>query len=85
MPEIPIAVRALVAREVRVSLDLVTDNAELWADLGANQMDALCIAIAIEDELDVTLSDAELERFRTVGQLIGLVEAHLDAQRRKAA
>lgn len=85
MPDIPVAVRALVSRELRVSPDLVTDNAELWADLGADHIDALCIAIAVEDELGVTLTDAELEHFRTVGQLIGMIEAHLYAQARAAA
>lgn len=85
MLDIPVAVRALVAREARIFPDLVTDNAELLADLGVDHIDALCIAIAIEDELGVTLSDAELERFRTVAQLIGMVEAHFSAQQRDAA
>ncbi len=85
MPDIPVAVRALVAREARVSPDLVTDNAEMFADLGVDHIAAICIAIAIEDELDVKLTDNELERFRTVGQLIGMVEAHLYAQQREAA
>lgn len=85
MPDIPVAIRALVAREARVSEDLVSDNAELFADLGVDHIAAICIAIAIEDELDVKLTDAELERVRTVGQLIGMVEAHLYAQAQEAA
>ena len=85
MPDIPVAIRALVAREARVSEDLVNDNAELFADLGVDHITAICIAMEIEDELDVTLTDAELERVRTVGQLIGMVEAHLYAQAQRAA
>jgi acyl carrier protein len=46
-------------------------------DLGADSLDVAEIAIAVEDRLGITIEDAELERIRTVGQAVEMLDAKL--------
>jgi acyl carrier protein len=43
------------------------------ADLGCDSLDSIELAMAVEDELGIELADEDLERCRTVGDLLALV------------
>ncbi len=68
----------LVSRELRVDLDKVVPAASLIADLGADHIDVVGIAIDIEDEFGVALTDTQIERVETVADLLGLIGGDAD-------
>lgn len=68
-------VRVILADHLGVAPERVNDDgALLVADLGADSLDAIEIALEIEDELgiDLTAGD-ELEQVKSVGALLDLV------------
>lgn len=71
---IPDRVRALIAEHICVPLEKVTDDAHLLDDLGGDSLDVLELGVAFEDAFDITVTDEEVDRWNTVGDLIRTVE-----------
>lgn len=51
----------------------------LYEDLGAESMDLVNLAVAIEDRFEVFIPEEDLADLRTVYDLYALVHRHLDA------
>lgn len=60
----------------------LTDTHHLFDDLEADSLDAVSIVVELEEALGIDIADDDLVRYRTVGDLIEIVNA---AQRRTAA
>lgn len=58
----------------------VTPESTLRADLGLGSLQAISLMLDLEDDLDITVADAEVERLHTVGDLIELIELKLAAK-----
>ncbi|AEH51140.1 acyl carrier protein [Pseudothermotoga thermarum DSM 5069] len=63
-------VKELVAEKLGIDVDDVVEDADLVDDLGADSLDLVDLAMAIEDEFGVTIPDENLEKIRTVGDII---------------
>ncbi len=63
-------VKELVAEKLGIDVDEVTEEADLVDDLGADSLDLVDLAMAIEDEFGVTIPDDRLEKIRTVEDII---------------
>ena len=46
-------------------------------DLGADSLDIFQIIMGIEEEFDVEIPDEEIERIRTVGELVSYIEENM--------
>jgi acyl carrier protein len=57
----------------------VTPETRLREELGLNSLDAVDLALELEDELDIELPDEELAKFQTVGDVARAVRRLLDA------
>lgn len=55
--------------------DLARENT--LADLGADSLDHVEMAMALEEEFTIEIADEELEKVATVGQAIDLVKSKL--------
>jgi acyl carrier protein len=66
--------RHLIAAELGVDLDRVTDAARWGDDLGADSLDRIELVLAVEEAFDVTIDDDAIETFATVGDLIAWLE-----------
>ncbi len=74
----------LIAEHLGVDASEITAETNFADDLGADSLDVAEIAIAVEDRLGITLDDAELDRIRTVGQAVEMLDTklrHADALR----
>jgi acyl carrier protein len=71
------AVRAVVARQLRVSPEELTVDLELMRDLGLDDAAALTILTAVEEELDVRFPDDFLDGLVTYGDLTSAVRISL--------
>lgn len=69
-------VKNIIANKIGVSENEITNATKLVADLGADSLDVVEISMALERELNVTLSDEETAKAVTVGDVISLLNAH---------
>lgn len=67
-------VKAIIVENLSCDADDVTMEAELEADLGADSLDAVELAMALEEELGVTIEDEEFAKMKTVGDIVNYLE-----------
>jgi len=58
----------------------VTEGARLFADLDADSLDVVELVMAIEERLDVTIPESELDNINTVGDAVSSVLDKLAAR-----
>ena len=66
-------IQMIVSDVLMINQDL-TNNTHLIYDLGADELDVVEIAIEIEYQYNILITDQELEELLTIGDLIKLVE-----------
>ena len=67
-------VRAILARQLRVDPAVVTPEAQIKKDLGADSLDILQLLMRIEDQYGLTIPDKALATFNTVGDVVTYLE-----------
>ncbi|MFO8034748.1 MAG: acyl carrier protein [Candidatus Bipolaricaulota bacterium] len=74
MSEIGDRVREIIAEQLLVELDEVTDEASFVEDLGADSLDTVELIMEFEDEFGVEIPDEDAEKVQTVGESISYIE-----------
>ena len=64
---------AIVAEQMNVSPDSVTEQTSFVNDLGADSLDTVELVMEFEDEFDLTIPDEQAEKILTVGDAIKYV------------
>jgi acyl carrier protein len=72
-------VKAIVAEQLGVKLEQVSNTASFVDDLGADSLDTVELVMALEEEFETEIPDEDAEKITTVQQAIDYVTA-----RRKA-
>ena len=67
-------VRAIICDQLELDEDVVTLDAVLLEDLGADSIDLADLVMTLEDEFDLEISDEELENIRTVADIVKFIE-----------
>jgi len=83
MSEIADRVREIIAEQLMVDLEEVTDEASLVDDLGADSLDTVELLMEMEDEFGIEIPDQDVEKIVTVGEAIAYIEAHVQEKERK--
>lgn len=68
-------VKEILARQLRVSPDKVTLEAQIKRDLGADSVDILQLLMRLEDDYGVVIPDQELAKFETVGDVVAFLDS----------
>jgi acyl carrier protein len=63
-------VKDIIAEELGVEREKLTDNASFMEDLGADSLDQVELVMAFEKEFDIDIPDEEAEKLRTVGDAL---------------
>jgi acyl carrier protein len=63
-------VREIIANELGVEMEKVTDEASFVEDLGADSLDTVELVMAFEEEFGVEIPDEDAELMQTVGDAI---------------
>ena len=67
-------VRAILAKQLRVDAAIVTLDAQIKKDLGADSLDILQLLMRIEDQYGIVIPDKALATFNTVGDVVTYLE-----------
>ena len=67
-------IKKIISEQLEVDQSIITDNASITGDLGADSLDLVDLAMSIEDEFDIELSDDALEKIKTVNDLVVYIE-----------
>jgi len=76
LDEIFARVRAVAARILRVDAEKIELDSRFRADLGADSINLIEIAMALEQELDITLDDDEVAGIVTVQDAVKHIAKH---------
>ena len=52
----------------------ITPESRIKEDLGADSLDLIDLAMSIEDEFEIELSDDAIEHIKTVGDMVSYIE-----------
>jgi len=68
-------VREIIAQELGVEQEKVTNEANFVEDLGADSLDTVELVMAFEEEFGIEIPDEDAEEMQTVGQAIAYLTA----------
>ena len=68
-------VKSIVAEQLGVKEEEVTNDASFVDDLGADSLDTVELVMALEEEFETEIPDEEAEKITTVQQAIDFVTA----------
>lgn len=69
--------KEIVAEELNVSIDSLTESTKFIDDLGADSLDLFQLAMAMEEKFDIEIPSEDLENIITVGDAAKYVEEKL--------
>jgi acyl carrier protein len=67
-------VRAIIAEQLGVKLEEVTDGASFVEDLGADSLDTVELVMALEEEFGIEIPDEDAEKMVKVGDAIKYID-----------
>jgi len=73
-------VKNIIVAELRVDRGRLGPATHLMKDLGADSLDALNIALRLEEAFKIKIPDDAIPRFLTVGDIVRGVSEHLTAR-----
>lgn len=68
--------KSLIADQLDVEEDKITEDANIQDDLGADSLDVVDLIMAIEEEFDIEIPDEDVEGIKTVGDIEKYIESH---------
>ncbi|MBQ1205743.1 MAG: acyl carrier protein [Clostridia bacterium] len=66
-------VKAVIAKQLRMDVSEISDNAAIVEDLGADSLDIVEMLMTLEDELDIIIPD-DATGLRTVKDVADFIE-----------
>ena len=70
-------VKMILSNQFDVEEENITPETNIADDLGADSLDVVDMLMSLEDEFDVEIPDEEIERIRTVGELVSYIEENM--------
>ncbi|MBR2730882.1 MAG: acyl carrier protein [Clostridia bacterium] len=66
--------KKIISEQLEIDQSIITENASIIGDLGADSLDLIDLAMSIEDEYEIEMGDDALEQIKTVGDLVDYIE-----------
>jgi acyl carrier protein len=67
-------IKEIIAQQLAVNIEQVTDEAKFKEDLNADSLDLVEMIMAFEEEFNVEIPDEDAEKITTVGDALKYVE-----------
>lgn len=78
MEEIFEEVKAIIVEQLGVEEEKITMEASFIDDLGADSLDIVELIMALEEEFDTEIPDADAEKVVTVGDVVEYIKEHVE-------
>ena len=82
MADVGQKVRAIIAEQLGVKPEEVTDSASFVDDLGADSLDTVELVMALEEEFGIEIPDEDAEKMTSVGEAVKYVEEKANKSRK---
>ena len=69
--------KALISSKMKIAESEITENKDLFNDLGADSLDFVELCVTLEREFNVKLSEEDTAKVKTVGDLYELIEKYV--------
>lgn len=70
-------VKNIIIEQLGVTDSSVTDDASFIDDLGADSLDIVELIMALEEEFDIEIPDADAEKVVTVGDVVKYIKENV--------
>jgi acyl carrier protein len=79
MADLDEKVKEIIAKELGVERDKLTNEASFMEDLGADSLDTVELVMEFEKEFNIDIPDEDAEKLRTVGDAIAYLNSKVGA------
>ena len=69
-------VKTIIADQLCISTDDISDQANVIEDLGADSLDIVELLMSFEDEFHVSIPDEKLEELKTIPQIVKVIDEY---------
>lgn len=69
-------VKAMLVDQLSVDEEEVTMEASITEDLGADSLDVVDLIMSLEEEFSLEIPDEDVEKIKTVGDIVKYIENH---------
>ncbi len=73
-------IKEIIVDQLGVEEDVVTAEASIQEDLGADSLDIVDLIQTIEDEYDLSIPDEAVEEIKTVGDIVSYIDKNVEAE-----
>jgi acyl carrier protein len=70
MADLEDKVKQIIAKELGVEMEKLTDEASFMEDLGADSLDTVELVMEFEKEFNIDIPEEDAEKLRTVGDAL---------------
>ena len=67
-------VQKIICEQLEIDSHLVTEDASISGDLGADSLDLVDLSMSIEEEVNLEVPDDVLDHIRTVGDIVKFID-----------
>jgi len=68
--------KALISSKMKIAESEITEDKNLFNDLGADSLDFVELSMTLEREFNVKFSEEEMSNVKTVGDIYALIEKY---------
>ena len=69
-------VKSLIVEQLNIDPDEVVMEASFIDNLGADSLDLVELMLAMEEEFDMTISEEDIDKISTVGNVVEYIESN---------
>jgi len=70
-------VRAILAAQLDIDAEKITNTTDISEDLGADSLDVVELMMSVEEEFEITIDEEAVKEFRTVADVAGYIDEHI--------
>jgi len=70
-------IKEILAAKLDVDAEEMSLDTKIADDLGADSLDVVELLMAIEDEFDVEIPDEEIEKLKTIGDVVDYIQNNM--------
>ena len=78
MNDIKSRVNRIIANQLEIEEDKLSDEASLFKDLGADSIDTVELVIAFEVEFDIEISEEDAEKLYSLKDIYSYIETRIN-------